>query len=402
MRAKAKAATVAIALLVAGAAAASAEPAPDQVIEARLLPLAVKRQVALLAAVTRQPATSDAAGSPAPPPAAARRAVAHALGLLQQARAEGDPRLVAYAHSTLQPWWDRNDAPLDMVVAIATVEQAQHQFTAARRRLEQVLRPGVTHPQAWLTLSTLALVQGDHAAAGRACEGLAAAVAEIALLCRLQVDTLTGAAEAALPALRVQAGVADPRRATWAASVLGETLARLGQYDAALTALQQAAAGGELYDLLALADTLIVAGRPQAALQALVAAPPSDGVLLRRWRAAQAGGERRAAEALRQQLQTRLSAMPADEAALHAREQALFVLWSGGDAAEARRWAALNLGLQSEPIDLRIAAEAAHRAGDRDLLAEVERRCRTSGLRDHRLAAALQGFGTPRWKDITP
>ena len=63
--------------------------------------------------------------------------------------------------------------------------------------------------------------------------------------------------------------------------------------------------------------------------------------------------------------------------------------------AAARDWAAINLALQKEPIDLRIAAEAARGAGDTALRDHVLAHGRRTGLQDQRLQAALQSTPTP-------
>lgn len=374
---------VLLAALVPGLAApaGAAGLGDDEIVERRLLPREVKQQVAALAAA-RGAAVSSEPG----------RAAALARAFLRRARTEGDPRLVGYAEAVLQPWAARAEAPDEVVVLLATVEQAQHRFDAARQRLERLLQGRREPlPQARLTLSTVRAVQGDLAGARAACTPLVAASPTLAALCTAQVQVQTAEAEAALPGLQALASSADPATAHWAASLAGETLARLGRTDEALPWLAQAARSGELYDALALADALLAAGRLAPAAAALAGLPPTDAVLLRQWRLArldpQAAPEQ--AERLRARLAERFAQADPAEAQAHARERALFHLW-GDEVVEAARWARRNLALQREPIDLRIAAEAALRAGDEPLKAEVQRLREASGLQDRRLVQALR------------
>lgn len=377
-RAGALALLAALALGLAAPAGAGST-GDDEIVERRLLPREVKLQVAALAATRRAVALPEPG-----------RAAAQAQAFLRRARTEGDPRLVGYAEAVLQPWAARADAPDEVVVLLATVEQAQHRFEAARQRLERLLQGRrEALPQARLTLSTVRAVQGDLPGARAACTPLAGASPTLAALCTAQVQVQTAEAAAALPGLQALASSADPATAGWAASLAGETLARLGRTDEALPWLAQAARSGELYDALALADTLLAAGRHAAAAAALAGLPPTDAVLLRQWRAAQldpqaAPGQ---AERLGMQLSERFASADPADAQAHARERALFHLWRG-EPAEAAHWARSNLALQREPIDLRIAAEAAARARDEALWAEVQRLREASGLQDRRLAQA--------------
>lgn len=399
---KSEALKAALALLMplaasaAGAGAGAAPPEPAQVVETRLLSPAVKRQVAALAAAQ--------AAAPVPAPAAQARAAA----LLRQARVDGDPRLLGYAQAALQPCADRPDAPTDVAVLMATIEQSQHRFDAARERLERALARDRRSLQGWLTLSTVRTVQGDLTGALAACRDASALDATVGRLCRLQVTVLTAEAETALAELRELAGLPRPDLAAWAASLAGETAIRLGQPREGLRWLAQAAAtSGELYDRLALVDAQLSNGQWAAAEQALRGLPQTDAVLLRHLRVAtgvQTAPARPspAAQAVRERLQARFADVPDDEARLHARERALFHLWSHEPAA-ARTWAGINLALQKEPIDLRIAADAARLSSDTALRDQVAEHARRTGLQDQRLQAALQPSpASPSSTWITP
>lgn len=388
---KSEALRIAVALFMplatsaAGAGTGAAPPDPAQVVETRLLSPAVKRQVAALA--TAQ-ATASASAS-------ASVAQARAAALLRQARVDGDPRLLGYAQAALRPWADQPGARTDVAVLMATIEQSQHRFDAARGRLERALARDASSLQGWLTLATVRTVQGDLEGALTACQGVVSLDATVGRLCRLQVQVHTAEAAGALVELRELARRSRPELAAWAASLAGETALRLGQAQDSLRWLARAAAtSGDLYDRLALVDAHLGTGQWSAAEQALNGLPQTDAVLLRQLRVAsraEAGPARSSptAQALRERLRARFAEVPNEEARLHARERALFHLWSDEPAA-ARDWAAVNLALQKEPIDLRIAAEAARLAGDPVLREQVLAHVRRTGLQDQRLQAALR------------
>ena len=267
---------------------------------------------------------------------------------------------MAYAQSALAPWRDRDDVPVDLVVVQATVIQSQHRFGEASRCWSEPLARQPEHVQAGLTLSTVRIVRGDLPGARRACEPFAAQVPEVARLCRLQVDGLTGAVEGTWPELRALGGTAirtlrlgggAPGRepdAAWDAGEAERGLARA------------AAVSGYLYDALALVDAFLSLDRPADALRMLEGFPPSDAVLLRRFRALDLWRPADAA-ALRARLEERLAAAPVKRR-LHARERALFH-FGRTRMPYRRRWAVENFALQKEPIDLRIAAEPPCAAG---------------------------------------
>lgn len=119
--------------------------------------------------------------------------VALARIYLDQARSLGVPRRAGRALAILQPWSDPREAPDEVVLLTATVQQFLHQFDASGANLELLVKRRPTHAQAWLTLATVRRVQGRYADSARACDGLAGTTARMhALACRAENDSLQG------------------------------------------------------------------------------------------------------------------------------------------------------------------------------------------------------------------
>jgi lipopolysaccharide biosynthesis regulator YciM len=60
------------------------------------------------------------------------------------------------------------------LVEYATILQYRHQFAEARRELKTALNSDPHNTQAWLTLATVDMVQGDYETASRDCSQVAA------------------------------------------------------------------------------------------------------------------------------------------------------------------------------------------------------------------------------------
>jgi tetratricopeptide (TPR) repeat protein len=315
---------------------------------------------------------------------------------LSLARSTADPRHLGHAQALLAPWWGRADAPVRAAVLQATVEQAQHRFSAARASLPRALATDPNQAQAWLTLATLDRLEARYTDAGRACQRVGQAGATLhAGACQAELDSLTGrhaAARAGLQALMDQ--TADASTQAWLYSLLGEAEARAGratQAEQAFKASLQRAP--DVYTSLALADLLLQASQPQRALAALQDLPPSDAVLMRQALARRQGNDsqwRADLAALEQRFAA--SRQRGDEQALHAREHAWTALHLQSDPQTALRHALTNLKLQKEPIDWWLALRSTQAAADartwKDLRAELAR----SGLRDARLDAVIAGW----------
>jgi hypothetical protein len=321
----------------------------------------------------------------ATPEAAARAARA----AITQARATADTRYLGRAQALLARWWDQADAPTELAVLQATVQQSRHEFAAAHAVLTAALQRNPAHAQGWLTLATLERVAGRYPAALQACAQVTKAGAALyGSACKLETTSLQGAHDAARRGLQALASSApDAATQAWLLSLTAENEERAGQDAAARTAYQASlslAADG--YTALAFADLQLRTGQAPQALQTLANQPASDAVLLRRARALQLINNPQW-RSLAAELQSRFAALAAraDNPATHAREQALFNLWVKTNGTQALQAAQLNLTLQKEPFDWWLALRSAELAGQPRVVEQLQRDAAAQGLRDARL-----------------
>ncbi len=347
----------------------------------------------VLPAVTRsRPARLESAARLADPALAALQA-RQDIGL---ARQTGDTRHWGRAQAVLAPWWNRPDAPADLAVLQATVQQGRHEFDASRAVLTAALARSPGHAQAWLNLAALERLSARYTDALRACEAVArAGQALYATACRLETQSLQGQHQSAVQGLRALANQAsDNKLRSWLLSLLAESEERSGSDSAAADSYRRSLAlGFDLYTSIAYSDLLLRTGMASQALQALSALPATDAVLLRRaaawrrlgdsrWTGIRASLQERAAELLRR----------GDDPALHGRELALIALWLDDDAPRALALSRRNLLLQREPIDWWVALQSARQANDAIAFGEIASAIHAAGLQDVRLASTMRGI----------
>lgn len=331
----------------------------------------------LPARVSAAPATPQAAAE------AARR-------WITLSRQTSDPRYLGRAQGAMARWWGQPDAPTDLMVLQATVEQGRHEFSAARATLQRALQADPANAQGWLTLATLERLAARYAESEAACRNVARHGAALyAAACLLENKSLQGQHDAArkgFTALTLQ--VDDASNQAWMFSLLAESEERAGRDDAADAAYRRSLAdASDGYTALAYADLLLRRSRAAAAIDVLKNQPDSDGVLLRRAHALRLIGDAQW-QVLRNDLQGRYAAIAARGEALvtHARERALLALWLQDDPADAWRAAQANLALQKEPLDWWLALQTSEKSGDVLAHQTVRQALIQSGLKDARLA----------------
>ncbi len=351
----------------------------------------------VLPAITRtrpvRPVPANATtGTPVSPSRAVDPAAAATLARedIAVARQTGDTRYWGRAQAALLPWWDRADAPVDIAVLQATVQQGRHEFDASRKILGAALARSPQHAQGWLNLAALQRLSGRYAESLKACDAVArAGQALYAQACRLETQSLLGQY---LPAARgmqlLIAQTADAGQQSWLYSLLAESQERAGNSGAAADAYQRSLKlEPDLYTAIAYSDLLLRTGKTSQALAALAALPETDAVVLRRaaawkrlgdarWSAARAQLKEYSAELVRR----------GDDPALHGRELALAALWLDDDAPAALALARRNLLLQREPVDWWVALQSAQLAKDAVAVAEILAALASAGLQDTRLA----------------
>lgn len=313
------------------------------------------------------------------------QALSDARQLLEQSRADGDPRAAGRGLALLLPLAGAPAPDPRVVLLAATLEQHLHKFDSAAARLTALVERDPRQPQAWLTLATIRRVQGRYDESDQACRELQRQrVQPHAAACLAENAGLRGDVERARAALALLRGQArDAATQGWLAVTAGEMEARAGNVTAAEQALRDAvrADPADLYAALALADLLLDAGRRDEARAALADAAPSDAVLLRRARAGD--------DAARDDLRARFAQadLRPGSAGAHARERAAFALYVDRDATSAVALARASLEVQRESADLLLLARAARAAGDSAALDEARRIADGMKLHDTRLVA---------------
>jgi len=295
---------------------------------------------------------------------------------LELFRAEGEPRLVAYAQSALAPWRDDRDPPLEILQRRAEIAQSEHRFDEALADLKRVIERDPRSVAARLTLASIDLVRADYDASRRECARLVLlADAAVAGACSSAVRAMTGEAGGAYQYLThalAEPGGLTPDLRVWIETLTAETAEALGashnaeaHYRAALAAATGEGGRPSVYLLAAYADFLLRERRAADVLALLVDAPPADALALRIAVAEKQLGRLDTArvDSLSYRLQLALEGLDMT----HAREAAYFALYVLDKPDLAVKRALANWNVQREPIDARLvleAALAAHRTAD--------------------------------------
>ena len=287
------------------------------------------------------------------------------------ARTESDPRFLGQAQATLARWWSLAEPPVPVLLLRATIRQSNHDFAGAKADLERALKRQPNLAQAWLTLATVQQVSGDYPAARSSCAKLVPLTTPlISITCTAGVDGVTGQAIAAYAAL--DEAVAEASRASasgsatsasllaWATTLQAEIAERLGRTQAADKLYRRSLAldATDAYTLAAYADFLLDGGRASEVLPLIASTTRIDNLLLRRAIAAKLTGAADAAQTAHE-LTLRFAAASARRDRVHQREEARYTLIFKADPAAALALAEANWKVQKEPLDARIALEAA-------------------------------------------
>ncbi|MEO6409897.1 MAG: hypothetical protein ABIO45_14240 [Burkholderiaceae bacterium] len=322
-------------------------------------------------------------------------AVGIARRLLARAHDDGDPRFAGQALAAISGWSD-SEAPDDVLLLRADLQQYLHEFDAAVQNLQRlVARPsGARVAQAWLTLATVRRVQGRYADSDAACSKLPdAASALYASACAAENAALRGefdAARASLARLLATPGLPAATKA-WLLVTRAEMEERAGRIEAADVAFRTSLElQSDSYARLAYADFLIAQRRPSDALKWLAGEVRSDPVLLRlaiAGKLADTVDAARDASEMRERIS--LANLRPDAKVSHGREQAMFALAVEGDPVRAVALARGNVAHQREPLDLVVFAQAAKAAGDATALQEARALTAQMGLHDQRIQALL-------------
>lgn len=302
-------------------------------------------------------------------PGSLDQAVALSHAYLDYGRDTGDARYLGRAQAVIAPWTSKQPAPVDALLVQATILQSRHQFAESRQILQAVLQRDRTNPQAWLTLSSVALVQGDMAEGQRACAHLIGGTDALVITgCIGSVAAVTGNAKNAtrlISTLLEKEPNESPALQSWARGLLADAAKYQGQINQADAEFRKALqlAPGDNFLLADYADFLLVQNRAREALELTRGYSQSDTSFLRQVLAESAlklpaaQGDILVMASRFRDLEQR------GDRRLYGREEARFALDLQHDPARALKLALDNWMIQHAPEDILIYLEAALAAG---------------------------------------
>lgn len=276
----------------------------------------------------------------------------------------GDAHYAGYAEAVLAPWLVKPPVPTMALVDEATILQYRHQFPEARAQLKLALAQEANNAQAWLTLATLDMVQGDYPSATHDCSQVAASGGFVlGIACVGNLRSYLGQAQQSLTMLTQIAGDAPSLTApfkAWVQGLLAETAERLGDWSQAEDHYRKALAltPKDNFLLVAYADFLLDRNRPEEVLTLLRESSQSDTAFLRLALAKAALHSPDLAQ-YTWMMGARFEALAQRGSDYFGREQVRFALYLQHNAPLALDLAQRNWQVQRAPWDARVYLEAA-------------------------------------------
>lgn len=280
------------------------------------------------------------------------------------AMAQGDPRYVGYAISTIAPLEKKDAGDSRYWLVRGQLQQYSHDFPGAIASLKRAseLAPQAVEPVAWR--AAIYMVEAQYALAAHECDQLARiAQPLLAAGCTAYVRGTTGQLIPAYDLLSKAAAAEKevaPELMLWVQTRLAEMAVRLQRWGDAERHYRSALAQGvtDQFLLGSFADFLLERDRPQEVLQLLAGWERSDILLLRLALAGRAAKDRRAPDWERQ-LRERFQAAAQRGDRLHEQEAARWSLELENDPARALAYAKSNYTRQKEPRDAEMLLRAA-------------------------------------------
>jgi len=298
-----------------------------------------------------------------------------AAAYVDYSRQIGDAHYAGYAEAVIAPWMAEPAPPATVLVTQATILQYRHQFGEARTLLQQALKRDPRHAQAWMTIATLDMVQGDYQSAGKDCAQVSnSAGFEFGLACSGNLLSYLGqAARSKMPA-GYQA---------WIQGLIAEAAERLGDWPLAETHYLKALAllPEDNFLLVAYADFLLDRGRPEEVLKLLAAHAQSDTAFLR-LALAQSALHSPDVGRYTWVMAARFEALTLRGSDYFGREQVRFALQLQHDPQRALDMARRNWQVQRAPWDARVLLEAALAAQQPQAAADVLEFLKKTKLQD--------------------
>jgi hypothetical protein len=292
------------------------------------------------------------------------KAVALARAYIDYGRSTGDARYLGRAMAIIEPIMAQSTPPISVMLVHATILQSRHDFESSRKELDKIFQRDPGNAQAWLTLATVAMVQGDDGVANNACVQLANASSDfMGMMCTASLRSLTGRAGQAYELMSMVENPgpkAPPEIRAWVEGLMAETAARMGNPAAADAHFKSALqwAPGDNFLLADYGEFLIDQGRAQDAINLVEHDTQSDTSFLVLVSAESALGSPRtpldAAE-----MDARFESMDQRGDHVFLREESSYLLHVRHEPKQALALAKQDWTVQRSPKDVRVNLEAA-------------------------------------------
>jgi tetratricopeptide (TPR) repeat protein len=295
--------------------------------------------------------------------------VSVATRYMQLGNQSGDPRFYGYARGALEPWWQADEAPTEVLRLRAKLKEKNHDYDLALADLRQLLASEPRDIQAWIETSNILRVQGKYRQASAACDKLREFAGPFATaLAHIPIMAVTGQAEEAYLELDRQLPHARkeyPSTVQWFLTMQAEVALALARFDQAETHLREALtmAPEDKYLLRAYGEFLLDRQRDAEALSLVEGYANDDGLLLCAAIAARRLGRETQARELQSQLAARFDEVRQRGDQPLGRFEARFELEINENPARALELALDNWRLQKETHDTQIVLQAAVAAG---------------------------------------
>ena len=314
-------------------------------------------------------------------------------------RRQSDPRYFGYAQAAIHPWQQQAQPPSDILLIRATLKQHHHHYQAAVTDLQKLTQSAPGNAQAWLTLSSIQLVQGHYPQAKNSCAGLARNRSGwLSLLCYGQVMALSENAErgyALITTLLRHIPDQDLSTRQWLQTLLAEISTREGKPQQAEKHFKRALAipQRDPYLLRVYSEYLRNHHRASEVLSLLKHESHDDALLLELALAARKSGKKQQLITYKKALKERFQAEKLRGSTLHRREYARFLLDIEQQDKQALTLAKANWALQKEPADAHLLLDAAIKNRDLDSIQTIIDWQNRFHIQDQQLRSLLNNTG---------
>lgn len=276
----------------------------------------------------------------------------------------GDAHYSGYATAVIAPWMKLNEPPPPVLVTQAVILQFLHKFDPARKLLKAAIKRAPDNMQAWLTLSSVDMIQGRYHAANIDCVNSAKAGGPLlGIMCSGALRSFVGHAEQAqkmLTLISAPSTTIPPPVESYIQGLLAETAERLGEWKQANAHFEKALefTPHDNFTLVNYADLLLYLHQPEKVLRLLNDDQQSDTAFLRITLAHQ---QMHSPDLARYTwiMVARFEALTLRGSHLFGREHSRFALHVLHDPQLALELAERNWKVQRAPWDQRVFLEAA-------------------------------------------